>query len=232
VANALGLELLPLEKALGGLAEVAGHDPGAVSVHAVAIGAALGAMDGRRRMNLRSGPFALVTEGDSFALRRVAGIGLGVLIVLGFAWGDGFVRMHAAQGRLEAAKAGLEAQYRAVFPDATRVVDPVVQAKNALDALSARALLFGGGDLTALGVLDAASEAIPKELTIDVIEFSVEGNRVRMDAEAASFDAIDQIRDQLQARPEFSDVRVSDAHAGAQPGQVKFRVSLTTREAI
>jgi len=232
VANALGLELLPLEKALGGLAEVAGHDAGEVGVHAVAIGAALAAVDGRRRMNLRTGPFALVTEGDAFALRRVAGFGLGLLLVLGFAWGDAFVRMQAAEGRLDAAKAGLEAQYRAVFPDATRVVDPVVQAQNALDALSARALLLGGGDITALAVLNAASEAIPKDLTIDVTEFSVEGNRARLEAEAASFDAIDQIRDQLQTRPEFTDVRVSDAKASAKEGRVKFRVALTVKGGI
>jgi type II secretion system protein L len=232
VANALGLELLPLEKALGGLAEVAGHDAGEVGVHAVAIGAALAAVDGRRRMNLRTGPFALVTEGDAFALRRVAGFGLGLLLVLGFAWGDGFVRMQAAEGRLDAAKAGLEAQYRAVFPDATRIVDPVVQAQNALDALSARALLLGGGDITALAVLNAASEAIPKDLTIDVLEFSVEGNRARLEAEAVSFDAIDQIRDQLQTRPEFTDVRVSDAKASAKQGRVKFRVALTVKGGI
>jgi type II secretion system protein L len=183
-------------------------------------------------MNLRTGPFALVTEGDDFALRRVAGIGLGLLVVLGLVWGDALVRMHAAEARLEAAKAGLEAQYRAVFPEAGRVVDPVVQAKNALDALTARSLLFGGGGITALGVLNAASEAIPPTLTIDVLEFAVEGNRVRMEAEAASFDAIDQIRDQLQTRPEFSEVRVSDAKASAKEGRVKFRVALTVKDAI
>jgi type II secretion system protein L len=232
VAKALGLDLVPLESVLAGFAEVAGHDAGAVAVNAVAVGAGLAAMDGRRRLNLRTGPFALVTEGDDFALRRVAGIGLGLLIVLGLVWGDGLVRMHAAEVRLEAAKAGLEAQYRAVFPDAGRVVDPVVQAKNALDALNSRSLLFGGGGITALGVLNAASEAIPQSLTIDVLEFAVEGNRVRIEAEAASFDAIDQIRDQLQARPEFSEVRVSDAKASAKEGRVKFRVALTVKDAI
>jgi type II secretion system protein L len=233
VAKALGLDPVPLEAALAGVAEAAGHDADAISVNAVAVGAGLAAMDGRRRMNLRAGPFALVTEGDDFALKRVAGIGLGLLIVLCFAWGDGLVRMNAAEGRLDAAKAGLEARYREVFPDATRVVDPVVQARNALDALSARSLLFGGGgDSTALGVLNAASQAIPKTLTIDVLEFSVEGNRVRMEAEAASFDAIDQIRDQLQTRPEFTEVRVSDAKASAKEGRVKFRVALTVKDAI
>lgn len=232
VAKALGLDLVPLESVLGGIAAVAGHDPAAVAVNAVAVGAGLAALDGRRRLNLRTGPFALVTEGDAFALRRVAGVGLGLLVVLAFAWGDGLVRMHAAAGRLEAARAGLEAQYRAVFPEATRVVDPVVQAKNALDAITARSLLFGGGGVTALGVLNAASEAIPANLPIDVLEFSVEGNRVRMEAEAASFDAIDQIRDQLQTRPEFSEVRVSDAKASAKEGRVKFRVALTVKDAI
>jgi len=55
---------------------------------------------------------------------------------------------------------------------------------------------------------------------------------VRMEAEAASFDAIDQIRDQLQTRPEFTEVRISDAKASAKEGRVKFRVALTLKDGI
>jgi type II secretion system protein L len=234
LAKGLGLDAVPLEAAAAGLADLAGGrvEPGPLAVAAVAVGAGLAAADGRRRMNLRAGPFALFKEDEGRIVRRVAGVGLGVLLVLIVAWADGQVRYNAAQGRLEAAKDGLEAQYRAVFPGATRVVDPVVQARNQLKSLSARSLLFGGGDTTPLGVLDAVSRAIPKDLVIDVLEFSVEGGRVRMEAEAVSFDAIDQINARLAARPEFTEVRVSDAKASAKENRVKFRVSATLSEGV
>jgi Tfp pilus assembly protein PilN len=119
-----------------------------------------------------------------------------------------------------------------VFPDASRVVDPLVQAQNQLKALQARSLLFGGGGITALEVLDGISRAIPQDLTIDVLEFAVEGNRVRMEAEAGSFDAIDQIKTHLSSLPGFTEVRVSDAKASAKENRVKFRVSVTLAEAI
>jgi general secretion pathway protein L len=234
LAKGLGLEAVPFEAAAEGLADLTGGriEPGPLAVAAVAVGAGLAAVDGRRRMNLRAGPFALFKEDEGRIVRRVAGVGLGVLLVLIVAWADGQVRYGAAQGRLEAAKAGLEEQYRAVFPGATRVVDPVVQARNQLKSLTARSLLFGGGDATPLGVLDAVSRAIPEDLVIDVLEFSVEGGRVRMEAEAASFDAIDQINARLAQRPEFAEVRVSDAKASAKENRVKFRVSATLSEGI
>lgn|GEM_PF-2278678 len=234
VAKALGLDAVPLEQAVKGLSELAVDraDPAALAEHAVAVGAGLAALDGRRRMNLRAGPFALVRAGEGVPVRRVVGVGIGVLLVLAVAWADGYVRLLGAEGRLEAAKATLEARYRAVFPDAVRVVDPVAQARNHLKALSGRSLLFGGSGITALGVLDAVSRAIPADLTIDVLEFSVEGNRVRLEAEAVSFDAIDQIKARLAALPEFADVRVSDAKASARESRVKFRVSVTLAEAV
>jgi type II secretion system protein L len=234
VAKALGLAPVPLAEAMVGLADTGADkaDPAELAANAVALGAALTALDGRRRLNLRSGPFSLVTEGEGQLVKRVFGVGLGVLLVLGVAWADGYVRMHAAETRLDAAKDHLEAQYRSVFPDTARVVDPVVQAQTALKTLTARTQLFGGGNITALGVLDAVSRAIPSNLTIDVLEFSVEGNRLRMQAEAASFDAIDQIKARLAALPGFTEVRVSDAKASAKENRVKFRVNVTLAEGI
>lgn len=234
VAKALGLAPVPLAEAMAGLADLGADkaDPAGLAAHAVALGAALAALDGRRRLNLRSGPFSLVTAGEGQLVRRVVGAGVGVLLVLGVAWVDGTVRMHAAETRLQAAKERLEAQYRAVFPDAARVVDPVVQAKTALKALTSRTQLFGGGTMSALGVLDAVSRAIPSSLTIDVLEFSVEGNRLRMEAEAESFDAIDQIKAHLASLPGFTEVRVSDAKASARENRVKFRVGVTLAEGI
>jgi len=200
--------------------------------HAVALGAVLAAAEDRRRMNLRSGPFALAAERGGPSLKRLAGIGVGALLVLALGWGDGWVRQQAAVTANAEAKAALVTQYRAVFPNAVRVVNPLVQAKNALKTVTSRSQVYGAGGTTPMGYLKAVSAAIPPELSVDVFDFSVEGRRLRMEAQAASFDAIDQIKQLLLALPEFSEVRVSDAKMNARGDRVKFRVHATLRDAV
>lgn len=229
LAKELSLPRVPLSAFSGQFPEA---QDGRLSVYAVATGLALAAADGKRRMNLRGGSFALSRAEESETLHRLTGLGVGVLLVLVVAWASGFVRHSAAEARFEAAKQTVEEQYRQAFPDAVRVVNPLVQARTELKKLETRSLLFGGGGTTALGHLNAISAAIPRELTIDVSEFSVEGTRLRMEAEVKSFDAIDQVKTILEGLPAFSEVRVSDAKASAKENRVKFRVSVTLAEGV
>ena len=235
LAAPIGLEPVPSEALLSLAGELGGprqDGPGRVGVHALAIGLALAAGDTKRRMNLRAGAFALSEGSEGEAIRRVAGIGVGLLLLLGLAWGDGMVRHHAAQTAYDTARDALETQYRVVFPDAVKVVNPIMQARNQVKKLKARGLLYGSGGTTAMGYLHAVSENIPPELQIDIFEFSVDGTRLRMEAEVLSFDAIDQVKAQLEGRPEFDDVRVSDAKMNAKGNRVKFRVHGTLTEGV
>ncbi len=233
-AESLGLPPVPLAEFGASLSALSGgklSEP-EISHHALAIGLGLAAIDGKRTLNLRGGPFALAEAAEGVVLRRLSGMGVGVLVVLVVLWGNAWVRHQAAQTAFNNAKAALVAQYKSAFPDAGKIVDPVKQAKNAFKQLSTRALLYGGNGYTPLGYLDAVSRSIPKELSIDVYEFSIEGTRMRIEADAASFDAIDQIKAQLVAMEGVSDVRVSDAKMNSRGDRVKFRVHATLAEGV
>ncbi|MBI5135832.1 MAG: hypothetical protein HZA24_00695 [Nitrospirae bacterium] len=232
-AEALGLPAVDVA-ALGGQRPewLARLDGGQLAVSAVAIGLALAAVDGKRRLNLRGGTFTLAEAAEGVVLKRVASVGMGLLLLLGLAWGDAWVRHRVADTAFQNAKAALDGRFKAAFPEVGRVVNPVKQAQTELKRLSARALLYGSSGTTPLGYLEAISRAIPRELTIDVFEFSVEGTRLRMEAEALSFDAIDQIKAQIAGIPGITDVRVSDAKMNAGQNRVKFRVSATLAEGV
>ncbi len=233
-AEALGLPHVPLAEFGDTLSALAGskRSDADLSFHALAIGLALAAVDGKRTLNLRGGPFTLAEAAEGVLLKRLVGVGIGMLVVMLMWWGDAWVRHQVAQTAFNDAKAALVAQYKAVFPKTTKVVNPIQQAKTELKRLSARALLYGGAGSTPLGYLNAVSEAIPKELSIDVFEFSIEGTRLRMEAQAPSFDAIDQIKAHLTALEGITDVRISDAKMDAKGSRVKFRVHATLTEGV
>ncbi len=233
-AEALGLPHVPLAEFDETVSPLSGPNltESVVSFHALAIGLGLAAVDGKRTLNLRGGPFTLAEAAEGLMLKRLVGVGIGLLLVMVMWWGDAWVRHQVAQTAFNDAKAALVAQYKSVFPETTKVVNPIQQAKTELKRLSARALLYGGAGSTPLGYLNKVSEAIPKELTIDVFEFSVEGTRLRMEAQAPSFDAIDQIKAHLTALEGITDVRISDAKMDAKGSRVKFRVHATLTEGV
>ncbi|MFQ5509112.1 MAG: GspL/Epsl periplasmic domain-containing protein [Leptospirillia bacterium] len=231
IGTALNTETMSLFE-LPGMVEFGRAGAADLSVNAVATGLALAALDGKRHMNLRAGRFALQLGEEQEMVERVMHIGIGVLVVLLIAWGAGFIRYQGAATELAQVKGALASQYKEVFPDDTRVVDPLHQAQNKLKVLQARSLMVGGGGTTVLGYLAAVSEAIPQIISIDVMEFTLEGTRLRMEAEVNSFDAIDQVKAQIATIPGVGEVRVSDAKQSAKENRVKFRVHATLDEGI
>ncbi|MDH5526920.1 MAG: hypothetical protein OEY97_06370 [Nitrospirota bacterium] len=225
LAEALGVPLLQLSDAPGFDTLSQGRPAHEISVGAVAIGLALSATGREPGLNLRAGALSLDTEAEDAILRRVTGIGIGLLILMLLFWGDGWVRKQAAQSRLDTVTSAMEAAFLDAFPSVTRVVDPLLQARTEVKQAGARSLLYGPGGSGALAYLNAVSGAIPREVTIGVREFSVSGGKMNMEAEALSFDAIDQIKAYIEQAPEFEDVKVSNATTSAKENRVKFRVS-------
>lgn len=227
LAEALGVPLLELSGAPGfdSLAQGRGEDE--ISTGAVAIGLALAATTRDQGLNLRAGALSLDHEAEDAILHRVTGVGIGLLVVMLLLWVDGFVREQAAEVRLNAVTSAMETAFRDAFPSVTRVVDPLMQARTEVKAAGARSLLYGPGGAGALAYLNAVSSAIPKSIKIGVREFSVSGGKMNMEAEASSFDAIDQIKAYIERAPEFEGVTVSNATTSAKDNQVKFRVSAT-----
>jgi hypothetical protein len=91
---------------------------------------------------------------------------------------------------------------------------------------------IGTGQVTPLQILAELTSRIPEEADIEVYDLSIDQSKVRMEAEAASFDSIDSIKRSFLKVKEVKEVVVSDARVSAEKDRVKFRVTLEWREGI
>jgi general secretion pathway protein L len=182
-------------------------------------------------LNFRSGEFAYARE-DAEVRSRWRFLAIAAGIVLALAVVNGYFRYASKESRYQDLKSQLRTAFQAVFPQVKNVVDEVQQAKAAVAELKKKAAFFGGGDLTALGVLAEISQQVSKDIKFDVQDFSVDGDKVRMEAETNSFDAVDRIKGDLVRFPKFKEVSVGDAKVSADQTKVRFRISITLTEKL
>jgi general secretion pathway protein L len=120
--------------------------------------------------------------------------------------------------------------YRQIFPDAKAVVDPVRQLRTKLDESTKKFGVLGAGT-SALDVMKAVTEGIPKEVRVSFQEFNLEGDRLKLQGEAASFESVDKMKAELQKAAPFSDVAVQDTRMGVD-NKVKFRFEIKLKQTL
>lgn len=182
-------------------------------------------------LNFRSGEFAYAKEEAEIRGRwRFLAVAAAVVLLLAIV--NGYFRYASKESRYQGLKAQVRAAFQDGFPQVKNVVDEIQQAKAAVAELNKKAAFFGSGDLTVLGVLAEISQRVPKEIRLDVQDFSVEGDKVRIEAETNSFDAVDKIKADLEQFPKFKEVTVGDAKVSADQTKVRFRISITLTEKL
>jgi general secretion pathway protein L len=101
---------------------------------------------------------------------------------------------YAARLRLAQLKNDIIAEFRKIDPEATRIVDPVVQLRGKI--AGAKKLAAGMGDataaVTALDLLKEISALAPPELL--VTSLTLDGDSVGLKGEARNFDAVDTVK--------------------------------------
>jgi general secretion pathway protein L len=182
-------------------------------------------------LNFRSGEFAYAKEEAEIRGRwRFLAVAAAVVLLLVIV--NGYFRYASKESRYQGLKSQVRAAFQDAFPQVKNIVDEVQQAKAAVAELNKKGAFFGSGDLTALGILAEISQQVPKETRLDVQDFSVEGDKVRIEAETNSFDAVDKIKADLERFPKFKEVNVGDAKVSADQTKVRFRISITLTEKL
>jgi len=182
-------------------------------------------------LNFRCGEFAYAKEAAEIQGRwRFIAVAAAVVLLLAIV--NGYFRYASKESRYQELKAQVRAAFQEAFPQVKNVVDENQQAKAAVAELNKKAAFFGSGDLTVLGVLAEISQRVPKETRLDVQDFSVESDKVRIEAETSSFDAVDKIKTDLERFPKFKEVTVGDAKVSADQTKVRFRISITLAEKL
>jgi type II secretory pathway component PulL len=120
--------------------------------------------------------------------------------------------------------------YRQAVPDSKVVADPVRQLRSNLEEAQKKFGVLGTGT-SALDAMKAVTDGIPKDVRVGFQEFNLEGDRLKLQGEAASFESVDKIKADLQKAQMFSEVTVLDTRMGTD-NKVKFRLDIKLKQGI
>ena len=180
-------------------------------------------------VNFRRGEFAyhVADEGTRRRMRTliVAGAVAALLFTVNIV--VKFSVIQSGYGKLDAE---IKEIYRQTFPDGRPAADPVRQMR---DKINESKKLFGalGSGSSALDVMKTVTDGIPKEVRVSFSEFILEGDRLKLQGEASSFESVDKIKAELQKSPLFADIAVQDTRMGVD-NKVKFRLEMKLKQGM
>lgn len=129
----------------------------------------------------------------------------------------------------------LDAQVRMVFAETLEGVapigSPITQLQDEIDVLKQNIDVLNGivplASSTSLDILYAISEAIPKSVRVDIDEYTMDADAVRVRGNTENFESVDTMKRQLLGTALFSEVKVNDARATKDGRGVDFRMTLS-----
>ncbi|WP_028583028.1 type II secretion system protein GspL [Desulfogranum mediterraneum] len=229
-----GLGLVPEKLDLGPLLglESDQRSPGPLDAHHErAVALALYGPEKRASYNFRSGEFA--TRGRLLASRKKvlsAGV-MGLLLLLVLTVG-GLVSNRQLAGRNQELRQRMTTLYQGIFPRATRIQDPYVQLKVAVQEMerSETTVPVYAGKRQVLALLADISARIPEELSLQVTRMVIDQQAVRMRGVTGTFNNVDAIKNHLSASAYYSSVAIVSATADKKSNKIRFELQLELGE--
>jgi general secretion pathway protein L len=179
-------------------------------------------------VNFRRGEFSyrLADEGSRRRKRTliVAGAIAAALFIANL--GVKYYLVQTSYGKLDRE---IREVYRQAVPGAKNAADPVAMLRSSLDEARKKFGVLGTG-ASALDVMKAVNDGVPKEVRVAFLEFNLDGDRLKLQGEAASFESVDKIKAELQKSDLFSEITVLDTRMGAD-NKVKFRLDIKLKQA-
>jgi type II secretory pathway component PulL len=180
-------------------------------------------------VNFRKGEFAFHVADEGTRRRRrvllITGAVAAMLLIVNI--GVKYSIVQSGYGKLDAE---IKEVYRQAVPDGKPVGDPVRQLRDKLNDARKRFGVLGSGT-SALDVMKTVTDGIPKELRVGFTEFILEGDRLKLQGEASSFESVDKMKAELQKSPLFSEVTVLDTRMGVD-NKVKFRFDIKLKQSM
>lgn len=179
-------------------------------------------------INFRKGEFAhrRVDEGARRRRRSVIIAAAFAAALLCVNIGVKFSVVRSGYGRLDRE---IREIFRQTFPDARSSGDPVRQMRDKV-AEARKRIGQLGSSTSVLDIMKTVTDGIPREIRVAFQEFNLDGDRLRLQGEAPSFEALDKIKAELQKSQLFDDVAVQDTRMGVG-NKVKFRMDLKVKQA-
>jgi general secretion pathway protein L len=181
------------------------------------------------QVNFRKGDFSyrMADAGTRNRKRTLIIAGAVALVLAGANLGVKYYLVESSYGKLDRE---IKELYRQTFPESKAVADPVRQLHIKLDEAKQKFGVLGSGS-SALDAMKAVTEGIPKEVRVIFQEFILEGDRLKLQGEASSFESVDKMKAELLKAEPFADVQVADTRMGVD-NKVKFRIEIKLKQAI
>jgi len=201
-------------------------DPGTCD-HALAL--ALQGLQKKTGFNFRKDEFAppklLLASGQQLIAASVLLflVLAGSFLYLGYGYRD----LNARHAELDE---GMVKLFKETFPEATRIVDPLVQMKTNLRNVQAPAIAtpIFSGDKRALNILADISERIPGNVEIHVSRLVIDDESVMIKGTTDTYNNVNIIQGVLRQSPEYDDVAIVSAAAEKESGLVRFELKMRT----
>ena len=182
----------------------------------------------RLGLNFRQGEFAYHRGQDELrhAAWRTATLGIVAIALLLASMYTSYQQMDR---RLELVQGQIRSVVQQTLPNAKLGRDERAQLQAEIDAAQKKLQLLSGiapTGASAVDVLRTMAIAIPDTLRIDVDEYVMDVDGVRVKARTDSFETADQIKQKLVNTKAFADVQVKDIKQAAD-GSVDFRLVLS-----
>ncbi len=180
-------------------------------------------------VNFRKSDFAYKLADEGTRRKRRTLIIAGAVAALLFAVNIvvKFSVVQASYGKLDKE---IKEIYHQTFPDGKPAADPVRQMRDKMNEAKKRIGALGTGS-SSLDVMKTVTDGIPKEVRVGFTEFILEGDRLKLQGEASSFESVDKIKAELQKSPLFTDVLVQDTRMGVD-NKVKFRFEIKLKQGM
>ena len=199
--------------------------------HALAYALALRGFARKKRdgvvLDFRQGEFAW--KADSKLYARLAAFAVAAVLLLGLAFlGSHLLGLRDLREQVDAAQQAMTATVQGAFPEVpdTSLMTPeqtVAVMQEKVLALEQRVAALQGFEITPLEALKEISEAVPTTVVVDVDEFMINDEMVRIRGTTDSYGSVDTIEAQIKARPMFAQAEKSDVNK-ARDGQARFVV--------
>ena len=180
-------------------------------------------------INFRKGEFTyhLADEGARRRKRTLVIAGAVAVMLIVVNLGVKIYTVRTAYGKLDRE---IREIYRQTFPDAKATADPVRQLRSSLAEARKKFGVLGTRG-SALDVMRTVTDGIPKEIRVSFQEFNLEGDRLKLQGDAGSFDSVDKIKAELQKSDLFAEVVVLDTRMGMD-NKVKFRMDIKMKHVM
>lgn len=154
---------------------------------------------------------------------------IGALILCLLACTDLVVRVSLREGRVKALRGFAQSQFQEIFGGTVAPGDELEQAQLRVGSITKTLSLVDGAPIRALPLLAQVVTQLSRTVPVKIRDLTLANDRVQLEAETSSFEALDRVKQAFLAASLFTDVAVSESHVGTASNQVVFRLTMAVQ---